>query len=308
MNPAGLVDAHHHLWDPARRRYPWMQRPGLEPLHRPFGPADLAREAAAAGVSSTVLVQTVAETAETREFLAAAEGSGGLVAAVVGWVDLRGAAVTDELAALRAAPGGGLLRGVRHQVEDEPDPDWLRRADVRRGAAAVAAAGLVQDLLVRLDQLPAATDLARELPEAVFVLDHAAKPPLNPVALAVWRERTADLARCANVVCKVSGLFTLLPPGGGDELLAPVVQHLLEVFGPRRLLLGTDWPVSTLAGGYGDVVRRTSALVRDLSEAERSAVLGAAARPVYGLTPAGARAAVPPEADGRPSRGNLPAG
>ncbi|MCI2238005.1 amidohydrolase family protein [Paenibacillus sp. TRM 82003] len=283
MNPAGIVDAHHHLWDPARRRYPWMQRPGLEPLHRPFGPADLAREAAAAGVSATVLVQTVAETAETREFLSAATASDGLVAAVVGWVDLRGAAVADEVAELRAAPGGGLLRGVRHQVEDEPDPDWLLRADVRRGATAVADAGLVHDLLVRPDQLPAATDLVRALPSAVFVLDHAAKPPLDPDGLAVWRERVTDLARCGDVFCKVSGLFTLLPPGGGDDLLEPVVRHLLEVFGPRRLVFGTDWPVSTLAGGYGDVVRRTTALLRDLSGAERDAVLAGTARSLYGV-------------------------
>ncbi|WP_432498692.1 amidohydrolase family protein, partial [Kineococcus auxinigenes] len=283
MNPAGVVDAHHHSWDPAGRRYPWMERPGLEPLHRPFGLAELAREAVAAGVVTTVLVQTVAQTTETREFLTAAAASGGLVGAVVGWMDLRGAAVADDLAALRAGPGGHLLRGVRHQVEDEPDLEWLRRADVRRGAAAVAAAGLVHDLLVRPDQLPAATALARELPGAVFVLDHAAKPPLEPAGLAVWRERTTDLARCGNVLCKVSGLFTLLPPGGGDELLEPVVRHLLEVFGPRRLLFGTDWPVSTLAGGYGDVVRRTTALLHGLSVAERDAVLAGTARSVYGI-------------------------
>ncbi|WP_432534708.1 amidohydrolase family protein [Kineococcus arenarius] len=298
MNPAGIVDAHHHLWDPARRRYPWMRRPGLEPLHRPFGPADLVREAAAAGVSATVLVQTVAETAETREFLTAAAGSAGLIAAVVGWVDLSGAAVADDLAALRAGPGGHLLRGVRHQVEDEPDPDWLRRADVRRGAAAVADAGLVHDLLVRPDQLPAATALARELPGAVLVLDHAAKPPLDPDGLAVWRERVTDLARCGGVFCKVSGLFTLLPPGGEDELLEPVVRNLLEVFGPRRMVFGTDWPVSTLAGGYGDVVRRTVALLADLSGGERDAVLAGTARSVYGLAPAGARATGYPEVDG----------
>ncbi|WP_432483990.1 amidohydrolase family protein [Kineococcus esterisolvens] len=281
--PRGVVDAHHHLWDPARRRYPWMERPGLAALRRPFGLAELRRAADAAGVTATVLVQTVADAAETREFLRAAAGSDGLVAGVVGWVDLRSPAAGDDLAALRSAPGGELLRGVRHQVEDEPDPDWLRRADVRRGAAAVAAAGLVHDLLVRPDQLPAATALVRELPGAVFVLDHAAKPPLDPAGFARWRRGTADLARCGDVSCKLSGLFTLLPPGGGDELLEPVVDHLLEVFGPHRLLFGTDWPVSTLAAEHGEVVGRTAALLRGLSPGERAAVLGGTAGAVYDL-------------------------
>jgi L-fucono-1,5-lactonase len=166
-----VVDAHQHVWDPARRTYEWMAAPGLEPLRRPFGLSDLRAAIAATPVELTVLVQAVPTLEETRELLATAAGSGGLIVGVVGWVDLT-ADVEAQLADLRAGPGGELLAGIRHQAEDEPDPRWLLRPDVLRGLAAVERAGLVYDLLVRPPQLPAAArdeDVApvvRELVEA----------------------------------------------------------------------------------------------------------------------------------------------
>src|SRR5258706_10969307 len=129
------IDSHHHFWDPARRSYPWMVGDALDPIRKPFGPADLVPELAAQGVSGTVLVQTVSSLEETREFLALA-AAGEFIWGVVGWVDLTSARVGDELDALRDGPGGDRLVGIRHQVHDETDPDWLRRADVRRGLAA----------------------------------------------------------------------------------------------------------------------------------------------------------------------------
>ncbi len=144
-----LLDAHHHLWDPAQREYPWMAGAELDALRRPFALTDLREVTAAAGVSQTILVQTISSVAETGDFLEVAAGSEGLIAAVVGWVDLADPEIEDVVARLRAGSGGQLLAGIRHQVEDEPDVDWLLGADVRRGAEAVAAAGLVHDLLVR---------------------------------------------------------------------------------------------------------------------------------------------------------------
>ena len=276
-----VIDAHHHLWDPATRDYPWMAGETTRELRRAFTLEDLRRVTADAGVSRTVLVQTVSSVAETQEFLGTADASGGLIAGVVGWVDLQGPDVGDALAALRAGAGGHALVGVRHQVEDEPDPEWLSGRAARRGARAVAQAGLVQDLLVRTDQLDAVDDVLAALPEARFVLDHGAKPPLpDPDAYGRWAAATAAVARHENLVCKVSGLFTL---GGDAAARARALQHLLEVFGPRRLVFGTDWPVSTLALSYPDVVAATVDLLADLSVGEREAVLHGTATATYGL-------------------------
>ena len=182
MPADGTVDAHHHVWDLSVwdlsvRDQPRIAGPSMLPLRRNFGLADLAVPAHAAGVTGTVVVQTVPVTAETPELLALAAGSD-LVAGVVGWVDLTDPAVGERLAQLREEPGGAHLVGIRHLVQEEADPDWLGRGDVRRGLRAVAAAGLAYDLLVRPRQLAAAVAAAQALPELRFVLDHLAKPPV----------------------------------------------------------------------------------------------------------------------------------
>lgn len=176
MTP-GIVDAHHHVWDLSVRDQDWITGPELAPIRRTFTLDDLAPDLRAAGVDATVLVQTVTVAEETPEFLALAERSE-LVAGVVGWTDLTRPDVDDTLERLRELPGGRHLVGIRHQVQGEPDPEWLLRPDVRRGLAAVADAGLVYDLLVLPHQLPACVKAAAEHPELTFVLDHLGKPPI----------------------------------------------------------------------------------------------------------------------------------
>ena len=157
------IDAHHHFWDPRRYSYPWMQGAALDPVRRAFGPADLAPLLKVAGIDGTVLVQTVSDEAETREFLEVAAATP-FVRGVVGWVDLTSPDVGDALDALASGPGGDRLVGIRHQVHDESDAGWLRRDDVRRGLAAVAERGLAYDILVRARELPAATDTVAGAP------------------------------------------------------------------------------------------------------------------------------------------------
>ena len=158
-----MIDAHHHFWDPSRYNYPWMQGEALDPIRRPFGPADLRGELQQAGVTGTVLVQTVSDITETREFLKVAAATD-YVQGVVGWVDLTSPKVGDDLDALLAGEGGAFLVGIRHQAHDEPDPEWLCRDDVRRGLAAVQARGLSYDILVRARELPAATRIVKRSP------------------------------------------------------------------------------------------------------------------------------------------------
>ncbi|MEU3917643.1 amidohydrolase family protein [Streptomyces sp. NPDC029004] len=278
-----IIDAHHHVWDLAVRDQDWITGPELAPVRRDFSLHDLTPEARAEGVRVTVLVQTVTVAGETSELLALADGSD-LVAGVVGWTDLTAPGVADTLAGLRELPGGDRLVGIRHQVQGEPDPRWLLRPDVQGGLAAVAAAGLVYDLVVQPHQLPAAAEAAARLPGLTFVLDHLGKPPIAAGELEPWASEVRALAARPNAVCKLSGMVTEAAwSTWSTPDLRPYAETVLDAFGPDRLMFGSDWPVCLLAASYAEVVAAARALTHRLSEGERTAVFEATARRVYGL-------------------------
>ncbi|MYY04689.1 MULTISPECIES: amidohydrolase family protein [unclassified Streptomyces] len=278
-----VVDAHHHVWDLAVRDQDWITGEDLAPLRRDFTLADLEPEARTAGVCATVLVQTVTVADETPEFLALADGSD-LVAGVVGWSDLTAPDIADTLAALRELPGGDRLVGLRHQVQGEPDPDWLLRPDVLRGLAAVADAGLVYDLVVLPHQLPAATRAAALLPGLVLVLDHAGKPPVAAGRTHPWADDLGAFAALPNTVCKLSGLVTEADWRTWSAAdLRPYARTVIDAFGPDRLMFGSDWPVCRLAATYAEVLDTARTLIGELGDHERDAVLATTAERVYGL-------------------------
>lgn len=277
-----IVDAHHHFWDPAAADYPWLSDE-LAAIRRPFGPADLRPLLAANGVDGTILVQTRSSTSETEDFLRTAAATP-FIRGVVGWTDLRDPAIADEIARLRDRPGGERLVGIRHQVHDEPDRDWVLRADVRRGLAAVGRAGLAYDLLVRSRELPAARELVASLPDVRFVVDHLAKPPIAAGTIEPWASLVAGFADLPNASWKLSGLVTEARWDGWSPAdIAPFVDHVLDVIGPGRLLFGSDWPVCLLAASYDAVVATAGELLAGMSAAERAAVLGANAVELYRL-------------------------
>ncbi|WUC83567.1 amidohydrolase family protein [Streptomyces sp. NBC_00536] len=280
----GIVDAHHHVWDLSVRDQDWITGPELAPLRRDFTLADLAPEARAAGVTATVLVQTITAAEETPEFLAVAAHSD-LVAGVVGWTDLTAPDVADTLAGLRAVPGGEHLVGMRHQVQGEPDPRWLVLPEALRGLTAIAGAGLVYDLVVRPHQLAAAIDAAQRLPGLTFVLDHLGKPPIASGELAPWAERIRRLAALPNTVCKLSGMVTEADWNSWTvDDLRPYADTVLDAFGPGRLMFGSDWPVCRLAATYAEVVAAAREMTAGLSPAERHDVFTGTAVRTYGLT------------------------
>ncbi|CAG6396812.1 amidohydrolase family protein [Streptomyces cocklensis] len=273
------IDAHHHLWDLTRRPQPWLTGPELDPIARSFALAELEPLLAEHGIDATVVVQSSSSLDETRELLALAAESGGRIAGVVGWADLTDPALADVLASLT-----GPLVGIRHQVQDEPDPWWLARAAVRRGLATVAAAGLTYDLLVTPRELPAALETAAALPDLRFVLDHAAKPHIASGGWEPWAAQIAALAALPNVTCKLSGLVTEATWSGWEPAdLLPYARHVLDVFGPSRVLFGSDWPVCTLAASYGEVLALAEAASADLSPSDRSSLFGETASRVYVL-------------------------
>jgi L-fuconolactonase len=271
-----IVDAHQHFWDPQLADYPWMTD-DLAALRRPFAPDDLEPLLRAYGVAGTVVVQARGSLDETAALLAIAEQAP-FVLGVVGWIDVTAAGAAETLAGF-----GDRLVGIRHQVHDEADARWLLRDDVQRGLAAVGAAGLAYDLLVRTRELPAALETARRHPELRLVLDHVAKPPLADGELDEWAEGVEALSRLPNVTCKLSGLVTEAAPDWEVDELVSCLRRALDWFGADRCMFGSDWPVCLLAADYGAVLGLVTAALAGASKSERAAVLGGTAIEAYRL-------------------------
>jgi L-fuconolactonase len=278
-----IVDAHHHLWDLGARDQGWITGPALAPLRRDFLLSDYHSVADVNGVAASVVVQTVTVPGETPELLELA-GVSDLLAGVVGWTDLTAPDIADRIAALTEMPGGAKLVGLRHQVQSEPDPDWLTRPDVLRGLGAIARAGLVYDLVIRAEQLGASARAAAAVPDLVFVLDHLGKPPIGAGHTEPWAQDLRGLAALPNTVAKLSGLVTEADWRRWKVAdLRPYAEVALDAFGPARMMFGSDWPVCTLAASYPDVLAAARDLTAGLSSAEREAVFAGTATSVYGL-------------------------
>ena len=288
------IDAHHHLWSIARGDYGWLDpvaNPALAPIARDFLLDEFRALAAAHGISGSILVQAAATRAETDWLLGEARRSNGLVLGVIGWLDLAAPDAPETIETMSRDP---LLRGIRPMLQDLPDPEWILRPEVQPALRAAARANLALDLLVRGEHLPAALRLLERHPGLRAVVDHAAKPAIAGGAWSPWAEDLRRLARETAVACKLSGLWTEAAPGTGADALRRYIDHLLECFGPERLIWGSDWPVMTLATSYGGWIRAVDGFLGGLDESGRQRILAGNALAFYapaapgspgGLTP-----------------------
>ncbi|HTB43443.1 MAG TPA: amidohydrolase family protein [Acetobacteraceae bacterium] len=270
------IDAHHHVWRLERGDYGWLT-PDL-PIHRDYGLQDL--RPLLGDITATVLVQAAPTEAETHFLLRVARASHGLVRGVVGWTEL---AAADAPARIAALAGDALLKGLRPMLHDILDNDWILRPAVQPALGEIAARGLAFDALIRPPHLPVVLELARRLPALRIVIDHGAKPDIAGGGLQPWAADIARVAAETQAVCKLSGLVTEAAPDWSVADLRPYVEHLLDVFGPQRLMWGSDWPVVELGGGYRRWRDASLELLRDLPDASRDAVLGGTAVAIYRL-------------------------
>ncbi|WP_348982183.1 amidohydrolase family protein [Bosea sp. BK604] len=270
------IDAHQHFWTLARGDYGWLT-PALGPIHRDFGPADLAPLLAEQRIDRTILVQAAPTEAET-EFMLAVAARTTFVAGVVGWCEFEAPDAAERIARLSADP---LLVGLRPMVHDIADPDWLARPDLAPAFAALIAHGLTFDALLRPQHLKPLCVLLARHPTLACVVDHAAKPNLVSGEISAWRQDISAVATHQQVFCKLSGLATEANEDWTIETLRPVFDHLLASFGPDRLIFGSDWPVLTLRAGYARWVGTVEELIADLPEADRAAIMGGNARRFY---------------------------
>jgi L-fuconolactonase len=275
-----VIDAHLHLWDTERLRYEWLRRPENAAINRTFGFEDFKVRAEAAGVDRAVLVQADDSAADTDAMfeVAAAHPE---IAGVVAWVPLaRPAEAAERLDELAGRPA---FAGIRTLIHDQPDPDWLLRPDVGEGLALLEQRGVPFDVIAVLPRhLSHVPVLSERHPALRMVLDHLAHPPLGATGMGEWRALITSAAANPLVYAKVSGLYPPHEAWTADEL-REVAEFAFGLFGPERLMFGSDWPVAELSGGYAKVRTELSRLFAQLPAAGRDAVLGGTAARFYAL-------------------------
>ena len=273
------IDSHQHFWHYNREDYPWMGA-AHGPLKIDYLPPDLQPLLAASGMDGTVAVQARQNLRET-EFLLELADQYDLLRGVVGWLDMRADDIEAQLERFAAHP---YLVGLRHIVHDEADDRFMLGGNFLRGLAALKAYDLRYDLLLFPRHLPIAIDVVKRFPEQPFVLDHIAKPFIKDGILEPWESDIRTLATFDNVCCKVSGMVTEAAWGAWTQAdFAPYLDVVFDCFGVDRLMFGSDWPVCTLAGSYGEVVGIVENYIAALSADERAKVMGGNAIDFYQL-------------------------
>lgn len=243
---------------------------GMDKLRKDHLPADLLPLMQSAGVEATVAVQARQSLEESAWLLQLADEYP-FIRGVVGWVDLCSECVVEQLEHFSQHPK---FRGVRHVVHDESDDEFMLRPSFLKGLGQLKQFGLTYDLLLFPRHLPIACNVVKRFPGQPFVLDHIAKPPVRAREIEPWAGDLKRLAAFPNVFCKISGLVT---EGKWDSWKAqdfdPYLDVVLNVFGPHRLMIGTDWPVCTLAAGYKSVIDLEAGYISKLSADEQYAIL-----------------------------------
>lgn len=274
------IDAHQHFWRIDRGDYGWLNTAEHPDICRDFLPADLAPLLERHGIYKTILVQAAPTVAET-EFLLEIADATPFVAGVVGWVDLTSA---DAPSRIERLARHDKLVGLRPMLQDIPDVEWMLRPDVTTAVDAMARCGLRFDALVLPQHLPVLGRFLDRHSDLPVVIDHGAKPDIAHRALKPWAAALQAVAHHDNTFCKLSGLATEAGPGWTAIQLAPYIDTLIECFGPRRLMWGSDWPVLNEVGQYGAWLDAAASSTAGLAHADQALVYGGNAALFYGIT------------------------
>lgn len=271
-----VIDTHQHFWHYTIEEFGWIPD-DMATIRRDFLPADLAPILAKNGTDSVIAVQARTAAAETRWLLDLAQRHN-FIRGVVGWLDLRATDINGQLADFDGTP----LVGLREILQGKPDA-FLEDPDFNRGLAALADADLAYDLLVFEGQLPTAIALVDRHPNLRFILDHFGKPRINVDEVEPWKTHLLELSKRPNAWCKISGGITEAALDWTPARLRPFLDTALEAFGPRRLVFGSNWPVSESAGGYTPWIDALRGWASRFSRNEQEAIFGKNAADFYRL-------------------------
>jgi L-fucono-1,5-lactonase len=275
------IDAHQHFWVYNPHAYVWIDET-MVPLRRDFLPTDLKPELDQEGFQGCVAVQARQSLEETRWLLELAERHP-FILGVVGWADLRSPRLRSDLQSLAGNPK---LVGLRHIVQSEPDDRFLLQPDFLRGISLLEEFDLAYDILIYPRHLQVAAEFVARFPRQRFVLDHLAKPPIKSGSISPWEKGIRDLASLPNVYCKLSGLVTEADwQNWKPERLKPYLDVAFDSFGTHRLMIGSDWPVCTVADSYSQVMRVVKEYLAKFSREVNDAVIGDNAEEFWKLRP-----------------------
>jgi L-fuconolactonase len=273
------IDAHQHFWIYDSSEYAWIDE-SMASLRRNCLPKDLKPELDRAGFQGCVAVQARQTSEETKWLLQLAAESP-FILGVVGWLDLRSPHLRSELQAFVNQPK---LVGLRHIVQSEPDDRFLLQPEFLRGVSRLEEYDLTYDILIYEKHLPVVIAFVKEFPKQRFVLDHLAKPRIKEGLMHPWAEGIRELATFPNVCCKLSGLVTEADwQKWRPEELSPYLEVAMECFGADRLMIGSDWPVCTVAASYSRVMDTINRYLEPFSAEIREKLLGENATNFYRL-------------------------
>ena len=274
-----IIDSHHHYWQYNPVEYDWIDD-SMKVIRTDFLPEKLEQTIRDAGIEGVISVHARQSVEET-DWLIGMAHHNKFMKGVVGWLPL---IQNDIEIYLEKYSGENSLKGIRHVVQGETDPEFILRNDFNRGISLLKKYSLVYDILILERQLPNTIRFADQHPDQVFVLDHIAKPLIGRNELSPWKENIQELAKRENVSCKISGMVTEADfTNWTPEQLLPYFDVILNAFGPARLLFGSDWPVCLVATSYknwADLVRKT---ISTFSETEQAKIMGENAVKIYNL-------------------------
>ncbi|HZK95988.1 MAG TPA: amidohydrolase family protein [Prolixibacteraceae bacterium] len=274
-----IIDSHHHLWKYDPVQYDWIDD-SMKKIRADFLADDLKLTIQEANVDGVISVQARQSVEET-DWLIGMANQNNFIKGVVGWLPL----IKKDIGGyLEKYAEEKLLKGVRHVIQGEPDPEFMLRKDFNHGITLLRKYSLVYDILIVERQLPNTIRFVDQHPDQVFVLDHIAKPLIGCNELSPWKENILELARRENVNCKISGMVTEADYQNWTSLqLHPYFEVILEAFGPDRLLFGSDWPVCLVATTYKNWMELVQKNITSLSETEQLKIMGGNATRLYQL-------------------------
>jgi len=270
------IDAHQHFWSLSRGDYFWMS-PNQKAIYRDVLPSELKPIIDRHGIVGTVLVQAAPSIEETEYMLGIADATP-WVKGVVGWIDFEQPSHLKHLERFARHPK---FRGVRPMIQDIADVDWMLRSDIDWAYRTIVDLDLRFDALGFPRHLSNFLKLFHRHSDMKIVVDHCMKPQIRDRAFGPWAKGIAAIAAETGAYVKLSGLATEANSGWTIDDLRPYVKHVIDCFGPERVMWGSDWPVLDLNGNYDSWHETASALID--GDAAKNAIMGETARRFYRL-------------------------
>ncbi len=264
------IDAHQHFWQYHPQRHSWINDQ-MAILKQDFLPADLERIFQENDVQGCIAVQADQSEEET-DFLLGLATKYSIIKGVVGWIDLCADNVEERLQYYSKFP---MVRGFRHIVQDEPDPNFMLKEAFQRGISCLEKYGFTYDILIYPTQMEAALKTIQNFPNQKFVIDHLAKPYIKKGQTPGWEKHMIAFAESPNVYCKVSGMVTEADwKNWRYENFVPWLDVVFSAFGTDRIMYGSDWPVCLLAGTYAKVKQIIKRYLEPFTKEQQAKIWG----------------------------------